>query len=244
MMTAHQSQPLPKYYLIRSILRARLEREGLEGQRLPSEIDLGREFGVSRVTVQQALALLEKEGLIRREQGRGTFYLGEQPRAEAKLSGILDSLVKYRDGGYARVVAKKLVRATPRLAAKLKLAPGAPVVAIDRVGVLDGHPVLYTTAFVPQSIGASLLDDGEDLALTRQTVGSILQDKYGVDVASVQQTIAAALADPAFAAHLGVEIGEAVLEVERVYVDRAGTPANFSVTFYRTDRYRFEIAMT
>lgn len=59
----------------------------------------------------------------------------------------------------------------------------------------------------------------------------------------MQQTIAATLADPAFAAHLGVEVGEPVLEVERLYLGADGQPVNFSITFYRTDRYRFEIVM-
>ncbi len=237
------TQPLPKYYLIRSILRARLQREGVPGARLPSEMELGVEFGASRITVQRALSLLEKEGLIRRVQGRGTFYIGEPPPTEVKLSGILESVMQYREGAHARVVAKRLIGATPRLASRLKIPVDSPVVSIDRVGILDDHPVLYTAAFVPQSIGASLLGDGDEEDLQRHTVGSILQDKYGIDVASVQQSIAATLADPAFALHLAVEVGEPVLEVERVYLGAAAQPVNFSITFYRTDRYRFEIAM-
>lgn len=231
---------MPKYYLIRSILMARLQREGVPGARLPAETELCREFGTSRITVQQALRLLEKEGLIRREQGRGTFYIGEPPVAEAKLSGILDSVMKFREDARTRVVAKKLIAATPRLARRLQIPVESPIVSIDRVAVLDDHPVLYTTAFIPQSIGGALLDDDEELTL--RTVASILQDKYGIELTSVQQTIAATLADPAFAAPLGVEVGEPVLEVERVYFGTDGQPVNFSISFYRTDRYRFEIA--
>jgi len=231
---------MPKYYLIRSILLARLLREGVPGARLPAEIELCREFGASRITVQQALRLLEKEGLIRRQQGRGTFYIGEPPMAEAKLSGILDSVMKFREGAHAQVVAKKVIAATPRLARRLQIPVESPIVSIDRVAVLDDHPVLYTTAFIPQSIGGPLLDDDEELTL--RTVASILQDKYGIELTSVQQTIAATLADPAFAAQLGVEVGDPVLEVERVYFGADGQPVNFSISFYRTDRYRFEIA--
>jgi GntR family transcriptional regulator len=240
MMTGHYTQPWPKYYLIRSILRARLQREGVIGARLPSEVELGREFGASRTTVQEALRLLEKEGLIRREQGRGTFYIGEPSPIEAKLSGILDSLVKHGEAVHARVIAKKRLAATARLASRLRIPVNTPIVSIDRVGIVNDHPVLYTTAFVPQSIGDALLDDEE---LSRRTVGSILQDKYGIEVASVQQTISATLADPAFAEHLGVEVGEPLLEVERLYLRGDGQPVNFSISFYRTDRYRFEIAM-
>jgi GntR family transcriptional regulator len=243
MKRGQSGQPLPKYYLIRSVLRARLQREHAPGSKLPSELDLCREFGTSRITIQQALALLEKDGLIRREQGRGTFYLGEPEHApKGKLSGLLESVMKYRAGAFARVVSKKVVAATPRVAERLRLSPGSPVVSIDRVGVIDDQPILYIAAYLPEPIGSKLLDDDAELS-QRKAIVSILQDKHGIQIASVQQTIAATLADPIFAPHLGVEMGEPVLEVERTYFGGDGRPVNFSVSFYRTDRYRFEIAM-
>jgi GntR family transcriptional regulator len=230
---------MPKYYLVRSILRARLQREGVPGARLPAEIELCREFGTSRITVQQALRLLEKEGLIRREQGRGTFYIGEPPAAEAKLSGMLESVMQFREGSHAKVLGRKCIGATPRLASRLRIPVDAPVWSIDRVAILDDHPVLFTTAFIPKDLGDKLVDDDD---LTVRTVASILQDKHGIELTSVQQTIAARLADPAFAAPLGVDVGEPVLEVERLYLGSDGRPVNFSISLYRTDRYRLEIA--
>jgi GntR family transcriptional regulator len=243
MKSRQHTQPLPKYYLIRSVLRARFQREYGPEARLPTELDLCREFGASRITIQQALALLEKDGLIRREQGRGTFYLGEpEPPPQGKLSGLLESVIKYRAGAFARVIHKKVVPATPRVAERLRIAPQSTVVSIDRVGVVDAQPVLYIAAFLPELIGARLLADDTELS-QRRPIASILQDKHGIEITSVQQTIAATLADPAFAGHLGVEMGEPVLEVERTYIGKTGQPVNFSISFYRTDRYRFEIAM-
>src|ERR687891_1442438 len=148
----------PKYQLIRSILRARLQRDCTPGARVPPEHELCRTFGASRITVQQALALLEKDGLIRREQGRGTFYLGEPPESsKTKLSGLLESVMKYRAGAYARVLGKRIVPATPRVAERLRLSPEAPVVSIDRVGIVDEQPILFIAAFLPADIGAPLL---------------------------------------------------------------------------------------
>ncbi len=243
MITNPIRQPLPKYHLIKSVLRAHLQREYTPGSRLPSELELCRLFGASRVTVQQALALLEAEGLIRREQGRGTFYLGERARpAEAKLSGLLESVMRYREGAFARVVGKQVVRASPRVAERLHLAPGSRVVSIERVGIIDGEPILFVSAHLPEDVGARLLEDDDELN-QRKAIVSILQDKYGVEIGSVRQTIAATSADPVFAGHLGVEVGEPVLEVERTYFGTGSRPVNFSIAFYRTDRYRFEIAM-
>ena len=243
MQTRIGHQPVPKYHLIGSILRARLQRESAVGAKLPSELDLCHSFGASRVTVQRALALLEKEGLIRREQGRGTFYLGEQRKAaHGKLSGLVESILKYREGAFARLLDKRIVVATPLVAERLRIPGETPVVSINRVGVIDDQPIVYVAAFLPQDIGSRLLNDDHELSQPTAIV-SILQDKYGIEIASVQQTIAATLADPDFAEHLGVGVGEPVLEVERTYLNVVGQPVNFSVAFYRTDRYRFEITM-
>ncbi len=243
MMTSSIRQSMPKYHLIKSVLRAHLQREYTPGSRLPSELELCQLFGASRVTIKQALALLEADGLIRREQGRGTFYLGDWARpTKAKLSGLLDSVMRYREGAFARVVGKRVVPASPRVAERLRLAQGSRVVAIERVGIIDDEPILFVSAHLPEDVGARLLEDDGELS-QRKAIVSILQDKHGVEIASVQQTIAATSADPAFAGHLGVELGEPVLEVERTYFDVGDRPVNFSIAFYRTDRYRFEIAM-
>jgi len=110
--------PVPKYFMIKGVLRARLEREYAPGARLPSEAEFCKDFGVSRMTIQQALSLLTKDGLIRREQGRGTFYVGPStPRTETKPSELLESVM--RREGFARVVREGVIVAPPRVAERL-----------------------------------------------------------------------------------------------------------------------------
>lgn len=236
--------PMPKYFLVKNILRSRLQREYVPGTRLPSELELCDSFSVSRATIQQALALLEKEGVIRREQGRGTFYLGEPAkRNEAtRWSGLLESVMKYREGAFTRVLSKQITPATRRIAERLRLPPESPVLAVERVGVIDEEPIFYVVAYLPEGVGLKLLQDPEELN-QNQAIVSILQDKYGVEIASVSQTIAATLADPVFAGHLQIELGSPVLEVERTYLDVERRGVNFSIAFYRTDRCRFDVAM-
>jgi GntR family transcriptional regulator len=234
--------PVPKYYVTKSILHARLQREFSPGEKLPSEYELCRAFGVSRATINQALALLEKEGVIRREQGRGTFYLGEGTRrTHARLSGLLETAMTSPEGASARVLTQRIVQAPPRVAHHLRIPRGSPVVAIEGVGVVDHERIMFFVTYVPHDIGMKILN--EPIELGGKTIAAVLSDKYGVQVASAVQTIGAALADPAFASHLGVEIGAPLLEVERSFFDAEGRPVNFCIVFYRADRYRFEVAV-
>ena len=232
--------PVPKYFTIKAVLGARLDRECVPGERLPSEAQLCQEFGVSRVTIQQALALLAKEGRIRRQQGRGTFYVGPAAVPTAtKPSELLESVMR-RDG-FTKVIRKGVVSAPAWVAARLHLATATQVVTLDRVGFLEDEPVVFIRGWLPLGLGARILD--EDDALLHTTVASLLRDRHGVPIDAVVQTIAAGLADPSYASELGVDVGTPVLEGERTYVDDQERPIFFSITFYRADRHRFLIRL-
>jgi GntR family transcriptional regulator len=233
--------PVPKYLTIKAVLGARLDREYAPGQRLPSEPELCRQFGVSRITIQQSLALLAKEGRINRQQGRGTFYVGPGPAPKAtKPSELLESVM--RREGFTRVVRQGVIATPPWVATRLQLGEGAPqVVTLDRVGFLDDEPLVFIRGWLPLSLGVHVLDAGD--ALRHTTVASLLRDRHGVPIEAVVQTIAAGLADATYATELGVEVGAPVLEGERTYLDAQGRPVFFSITFYRADRHRFMIRL-
>jgi GntR family transcriptional regulator len=224
------------------VLEARLDREFAPGSRMPSETRLCRDFAVSRITIQQALRELEKDGKIRREQGRGTFYVGAPTaRTETKPSELLESVLKYRDGAYTEVLRHGVERAPARVADRLDLAPGARVVVVERLTFVDHQPLAFIEAYLPETLGAQL--ESEWARLRHTTLASVLKDRHGVDIDSVVQTIAASLADPKFARHLGVEYGAPVLEGERTYIDSAGRPVFLSLAFYRADRHRFAVTL-
>lgn len=234
------TMPVPKYFLTKALLHARLQREFRPGAKLPAEHQLALEFGVSRVTVKQGLALLEREGVIKREQGRGTFYLGERSkRAEFTVSTLLESALNYRGGEHARALSARTVLAADRIADCLGVAPGSTVVLVEGLELIDDEPVTFILSYLPEEFGAKILHESEDLA--KQTIVSVLAERYGVRVASATHTIRAALADPSFADHLGVEVGSPVLEVERTFFDADKRTVNFSIAFYRADRYRFRV---
>jgi GntR family transcriptional regulator len=232
--------PIPKYFLIRSVLEARMERTFAVGDRLPSEAELGKEFEVSRITVQQALTLMERDGLVRRERGRGTFYLGPRVRRQdVEPNQLLQSLIRSQPSGSARVISTRVMQASPLVAARLNLEKDAPVVSVERVGMIGDEPILYIYAYLPVDVGQKLLED--ESLMTRFTLGELVNDLCGVVIGSVVQTIAATLADTTYAKHLGVEIGSPVLEGERTYCDENGRPVVFSDAFYRADRHRFVV---
>lgn len=229
-----------KYVAIQGILRARLERDLAPGSKIPSEALLCEEFGVSRATIQQALKMLEDAGYIRREQGLGTFYLGTPvPRMQQRPSQVLESLIKGNDGAVTKLIYKNTRRPPPAVAALLDIPEDSTIVYLERVLLIDDDPIAFIRTYLPEELGRKILRDEEDLK--RLSLATLLEDKYGISIDSVDQTITASLTEPSFAEYLGTEVGDPVLEGSRTYLDRSGHPLFCAITSYRADRHCFVV---
>jgi GntR family transcriptional regulator len=209
-----------------------LRRQVLSGayQTLPNEDALGREFGVSRNTVRDALAVLVAEGLVSRVQGVGTVVTGEQryPHALSRLSGLAEEL---REHGIVvnEVRAAGLATAPPLIAARL----GQPeVVYVERLRRLNGVPLSLDLTYLAREIGEAVLAD--DLAGT--DVFTLIERHAGQPLSGGTLTVEATNADPHTAALLGVAPGAALLAAERLASLADGTPVDYEYIRIRGDR--------
>jgi GntR family transcriptional regulator len=209
-----------------------LRRQVLAGayQVLPNEDALGREFGVSRNTVRDALAALVAEGLVSRVQGVGTVVTGEQryPHALSRLSGLAEEL---REHGSVinEVRAAGLVTAPPLIAARLGQAE---VVYVERLRRLNGTPLSLDLTYLARAVGEAVLAD--DLAGT--DVFTLIERHAGQSLSGGTLTVEAVNADPHTAALLGVAPGAALLAAERLASLADGTPVDYEYIRIRGDR--------
>lgn len=217
-------------------LRDRLRRgDFADGERLPTEAELERRYGVSRQTVRRAFQDLVAEGLVHRVPGRGTFPT-RVPARYARPAGSLDELMRWNES--EMVVAERMVlRADPAMASRLELRSSAvAVLGIRRL--FDGRPFATTEVFLPPALGQRLLErgslDGDSRTVLRAVV-ELLPSALG----GVRQTITAVPADPLVAEHLGLAPEVPVLRAERLFFDSGEAPVEFSVTHYHPDRYSY-----
>ena len=112
--------PIPLYIQVATLLRNRIaDGHFRAGQKMPTQEELEEEFGVARVTVRQAVELLEKEGLVHRQQGRGTFVTPHMPeRRWLHLTIDIDSLALSIRGHVPRFLTVKNPAPAPRLLAE------------------------------------------------------------------------------------------------------------------------------
>jgi GntR family transcriptional regulator len=221
------------------LLRERIQNGELEpGSRLPGELSIAAEFGISRVTVRRALDTLANDGLIDRRPGSGTFVRegnSAQPIV-ADLSNVLSHLVEMGRRTGVRLLSFAYVNPPESVAGSLGLEPGERTQRSIRVRLIDGAPFSYLVTHVPERIGVTYSE--ADLA-SMPLLG--LLERSGIVVEEASQSISATLAGPDVAEALGLEIGSPLLSLTRVVWDPSGQGVEHLHALYRPDRYSFHM---
>ncbi|MCB8819396.1 GntR family transcriptional regulator [Microvirga rosea] len=221
------------------LLRERILNGELEaGSRLPGELSIAAEYGISRVTVRRALDTLANDGLIDRRPGSGTFVReGNSVRPiVADLSNVLSHLVEMGRRTGVRLLSFAYVNPPESVAVSLGLAPGERTQRSIRVRLIDGAPFSYLITHVPERIGVTYSET--DLA-SMPLLG--LLERSGIVVEEASQSIGATLAGPDVAEALGLEIGSPLLSLTRVVWDPSGQGVEHLHALYRPDRYSFHM---
>lgn len=234
-------RPLVLHQLIREELRARIASGAYRPHdRVPSESQLMAHYGVSRITVRQALSDLQNAQLIQRVPGKGSFVLPPKPYQPLdRLQGFGEAMGALGHDTLNHVVALHHVVASAQVAERLRVAPGTAVVEVQRVRHLDQRPVSFDTSWLPQALGRQLA--GEDLA--RRDIFRILEADHGVALGHADLTLEATLADAGVAGHLQVAPGTPVLRMERLTHARDGQPLDYEHIHYRCDHFQFRLRL-
>jgi GntR family transcriptional regulator len=232
--------PVPRYHQIYLLLRERLAAGEFSSKAaLPGELELAREYRVSRVTMRAALNLLVQDKLIMRQRGRGTFLRPtDAPPAGPPLLGLLENLVAMGLKTTVRVLELGTVPASPNVAEGLRIAPGDMVQRAVRLRSHRGAPVSHLTTFVPLAVAKF-----RRRLLAVKPMLQLLEES-GVKVGGAEQTVSAKLADPSIAPLLDVNVGAPLLAVTRVVHDHKGRRVQLLRGLYRPDRYQYRMQLS
>jgi GntR family transcriptional regulator len=224
-----------RYLDVAAALRERIA-DGLLGA-LPSEAELGGEFGVSRVTVRRALEALRDEGLVASRRGAGWFVAVDPVRQTLGRVTTVEGALEAAGAVPGRRVLEFAFESAPADVAKaLGLAADADVLRVTRLNLADGEPFAVVTVWVSATLGAHL----SRADVERATFFELLP-LHGVEPGRVQQTITAVAADRTTARRLHVPTGAPLLASRRLTYDRRGDPVIVSEHRYAAHLTAFDV---
>lgn len=228
---------LPKYEALASVLEERV-RTLQPHDTLPTERELMGEFGVSRMTVRQALARLIAQGLVYNVQGSGTYVA--HPDVVSKTLRLTSFSEDMRQRGLtpaSRVLFTDIGPASVETAGRLGVEPGTDLVMIRRLRLANGTPMALESV--------EMVAEAADWAGVDLT-GSVYEqlEERGVRILRAAQNIDAVNLDAQQAQLLDQAVGTAALRVRRVSVSERGQRVEYAETIYRSDRYSFDIVVT
>lgn len=230
---------IPIFAQVKAAIEDAIERgEFQPHRRIPSERELSIRFGVSRMTIRQALIELIGAGSVYTRTGKGTYV------AERKIEQPLQRLTSFTQDITARgmrpssrLIGADLLPAPIELAHALSIPAGSELVRIQRLRLADDDPLAIETSHLPHSRCPGLLDHD----LERQSLYALLHERYGLELASAKQTIQASAPTKDERSLLDLPSGVPVLRIHRFTATRDGAACEFVHSVYRGDRYQLNV---
>ena len=222
------------YWFERLIVSRQLD----PGDKLPSEVDIARALGVSRMTLRQALSSIEAKGLIDRRRGRFGGNFVASPRIEfdhANLPGFTEQMRRIHIEAGANVIRASTRRPTADVRLALALKRGQQVHQVLRARSANGEPIVLEDTYFPADVFPNLL--------TANLGGSLyaVMRECGAAPYSADEQVEAVRATDQQAEFLNVGVGDPLLLITRTSYTNGGVAVEFSMDYHRSDRTRIRI---
>lgn len=230
-----KSSPVPLYFQLKRAIEQLIDSGDWPPEtQVPSERRLCEQFDISRITVRQALADLERAGRLVRSHGRGTYV------AELAIRKPVFPLVSFthdvREHGLepgAKVLLFEVAPPAPAAASALELKPGEEMLLLKRLRLANQKPLAVETVHLASGRCPGLLDED----MNNRSLYETLADKYGVAAARAQQQWQAVPCPVAEAHVLEVDPGSPVLRIEQTTFDAEGRPFEHLESYFRGDKF-------
>ncbi|MEQ9812790.1 MAG: GntR family transcriptional regulator [Azospirillaceae bacterium] len=232
----------PLYHRLYLVLGAKLRDGAFPPDRpMPSEMELARQFRMSRVTVRRALDQLEREKLIQRRRGSGTYPVAADSDGAASrtdIGGMLENLISLGDETEARLL-DTTIAAAPRWARSMGYAEPKRTLRLTRLRSRKGEKFSLSVLSIPEE----LLDQADLDSLGSEPVISVLE-KAGIYASTADQVLTVSIAEADVAEAMEVAVGSPLICMRRVVLDAGGRPILYQESLYPPDRYEYRMTLS
>jgi len=232
----NKDTPIPLYYQIKEILLGYIKNNDM-GSVIPTETELCNLYGVSRPTIRQAMRELEMSGLIYRQKAKGSF-VGE-PKVDQDIATYFEDFEErmHRHGHVVRkeVIEYGVIPADELVAGKLKLEEGASVIKMRIIRYADEVPMVLTLSYLPENLYSKLTRED----VVNNSIRQLIAREHSIK--QCRKTFEVKLASDFELQLFGLKRIECMQYLETLCYSGDGTPLEYTMERYRSDRNKFTI---
>lgn len=239
-MTLDRDSVQPLYLQLETLLRSHIATGNMKaGDRLPPELSLARQYGISRMTVRRATNALVADSILVRRPGKGTFVAGEKvPLLASTLPSFSGAMRGLGLAVTSRVIALELRKPPGRIGSELQLLRGQEAAWLRRVRLINGEAIAIMSSWMPASCFAAL----QEADLSSEPLTRVMERAAGISIVRADDWMEATLARAEEAELLTIQVGDPVFLGRGVLYDDHNVPVRSSKVIYRGDRFRISFA--
>lgn len=228
---------VPAYQRIQGVIRKRIESGQLRtGDPVASERDLAKTHQVSLMTARHALATLERDGVVERRRGIGTFVAAPKIHFN-KLQSYTEQMASRSLTASSKILFSKIIHDEQEIAARLALPPNTGIIKLERLRHSADEAFALETCYFSSAEFPSLLS----APLHRESLFKMLEREYQVEIGYADEEIDATAADARTAELLSVPRGEPIMRIRQLIYSTKGKAITYVQGFYRSDRHKLMI---
>jgi GntR family transcriptional regulator len=235
-----ERSPLSLYYQIKEILIKKIkDNEWPVNTKMPTERELCEMFGVSRITVRQALDEMKNEGYLYRKQGKGTFVT--TPKLETRLNNFYsfsEEIKKMGSKPGTEIISFDVVECCDTLSQYLELEKGAKAYAIKRLRLAFDEPFALEISYIPYDMVMGMTKE----EVEKNGLYNTLKNTFGITPNEATETFEAILTPSDVCPYLKVRKNSAALKLERI-TRAQGKIVEYCLCLIRGDKYKCKVLL-
>lgn len=235
----HATHKQPLYAQLVDTLKEQIENELEPGDLMPSERMISVTHRLSRTTVRLALNELEKEGVIERHHGRGTF-VAKAHQLATDLMGTYSFTDQMNAAGrhpQTDIIYFKAATANKHVAARMNLLVGEKIWEFKRLRMADGVPLMVETTCVP----AALFEGLSAEQVNSKSLYRVFEEDFDHEIKTAHEDFMASIARLDDAQLLDIAEGSPVLNLTRITHDRNNTVIEYTKSVARADQFKYSV---
>lgn len=236
MALVDRNKPIPLYHQVMESLRDRIEaEEWVVGEQIPAERELAVQYGVSQITIKQALQHLAREGLVNRIQGKGTFVNRPLIRNIPDLMGFSAGYAQLGVEIETQLISKEVIKASKGITKRLRLRPEELTIELQRLRLHQGIPVCLQTSYLSYDLCQPILN----YDLDRESLFDLLARVCNLELVRAEETLNAVAVDDYEAEVLQIPAGSPAFLARRLTFHKTGQPVEYVKSILRGDQCKF-----